>query len=415
MYLKFYRLFIFILIFSMACQSLSIEDDSGESEIVVDEETGIVLWGDINNDYGHAVVQTADGGYAVAGTQYSTPNQHDLYLIKFDPTGQQEGTEFFLDKEGFDNQANDLRVTQDGGFVLVGNSFNGSFEEAWVVKLNASMISEWDSTYTYPASTGNNVGNSIEQTDDGGYIVCGSAFLDNDYEIWLMKLNSDGTKAWDKVFDTDASNIYHDYGNYAHQTDDGGYILVGSSFDSDQNYDIRLIKTDQNGDSVWDSTYSRASGYYSDKGLYVQQSDDGQRYIIAGTTSSIDGNQSDIYIFKTDYQGTVIDSKTFGSSFHDEAKNIRQTSDGGFIVIGTKFSDQTLEDVYAIKINIDLVEEWSSIYGYGNSDIGTSIQQTSDGGYIMTGSSYDPEKQFEIILIKTDQDGDTEILGSTNN
>ena len=129
-------------------------------------------FGNDYGDFGHAVLQTPDGGYLVAGTQYSTETQFDLMLVKFNSNLVFESeTSFGGDNSTFNNVANDLRQTADGGYILVGSTFNGTDDDVWVVKYTPSLSLSWQDTIK---GAFNDVGNSIEQTVDGSYVICGT-------------------------------------------------------------------------------------------------------------------------------------------------------------------------------------------------------------------------------------------------
>ena len=356
-------------------------------------------------------------------------------------------------------KAQDLQQTIDGGYIFVGSTMNASSNyDMWIVKYDPSFNDDWELTisgddyYNYlgetpPGATYNDFGNSIQQTEDGSYIVSGTIYDgdDNDIALWKIDpndtadtdslqliygenrhngtcdvsgtisstlldstscLNSNATNTWTKI-----DNGLSDKGNYAQQTNDGGYIIVGSSYSSANSYDIRLIKLNANYTIAFNKTYEIGSGYNDDEGIFVQQTAD-NGYVVVGNYGGVGEGQ--VFILKTDYLGTTETSQYYGSSQHpDIAACVRQTNDNGFIMVGSKYSQSsTMEDVWVIKFSHDLAPEWEQTFGGDLSDFGTSINQTSDGGYIITGYSYsypaDRSKQSEVILIKLDADGQPE-------
>ena len=105
---------------------------------------------------------------------------------------------------------------------------------------------------------GYGVGNSVQQTTDGGYIIVGTKYSYDpkllSQMVWLIKTDANGKKGWDKIF----GGSHNDIGYSVQQTDDGGYILTGSAFsyrNGGMNTAVRLIKTDTNGNEVWDRTF----------------------------------------------------------------------------------------------------------------------------------------------------------------
>ena len=152
----------------------------------------------------------------------------------------------------------------------------------------------------------------------------------------------------------------------------------------------------------WETTFGGAS---ADVGQSVQQTTDGG-YIITGLTHSYgNGNgSSDVYLLKTDAYGVEQWSQTFGGTDDDEGKSVQQTTDGGYIITGYTNSFANRDDVYLIKTDVNGVELWSQTFGGTDDDEGKSVQQTTDGGYIITGTTGGWEFS-DIYLIKTDGNG----------
>jgi hypothetical protein len=196
---------------------------------------------------------------------------------------------------------------------------------------------EWSKTYD------NNIDVvwSVQQTSDGGYIIVGEtrSFDDDDFDVYLVKTDSDGDMLWNRTFGGDG----WDRGYYVQQTNDGGYIIVGETHSFSAGYgDIYLVKTDSDGDMLWNKTYG---GTQSDYGYCVQQTNDGG-YIITG------GGWDDVYLVKTDSDGDMLWNKTYGGTQGDDSgRSVRQTSDGGYIIAGSteSFSARWF-DVYLIKL-----------------------------------------------------------------
>ena len=408
----FRQIYIFILavsIFTTGCEKLTTDPGGEDTNIEVDN--GLSYWGGAYDDFGHAVVQTADGGYAVVGSQYSTDTQQNLMLVKFSSTLVFESdTSFGGANSAYNNVANDLQQTADGGYILVGTTYNADSldSDVWIVKYTPNLAMAWQDTID---GGNNDVGQSVHQTQDGGYIVCGTSNIGDNSDIVLWKITADGESH--SVFYSETSNT-NDVGNYAHQTRNGGYIVVGTSYSTTNATDIRLIKLNSSGDTTdangggFDSTYNVTDGYLNDEAVFVQEIDDGMGFVVVGNYWASGYGQNNVFVLKTDYQGTKTSTATFGGGGNDYGNCVRQTQDGGFIIVGSKLSSQatTNEDVWVIKLTYDLSTEWDYTYGGGTyDDIGTSVNQTTDGGYIITGNTYSYGNQSEIILLKIDGSG----------
>jgi hypothetical protein len=201
---------------------------------------------------------------------------------------------------------------------------------------------------------------------------------------------------WEKTYggrgDDEAKSIQ--------QTKDGGYIVAGGN-----SADVYVIKLDANGNKSWEKTYG---GSDDDIANSIQQTKDGG-YIVAGGTHSFGAGRGDVYVIKLDANGNKVWEKTYGRRGDDEAKSIQQTTDGGYIVAGyTKSFGAGGEDFYIIKLDANGNMVWEKTYGGSDDDGAHSIQQTSDGGYIVAGRTYSfGIEGFDIYVIKMDAEGNT--------
>ena len=141
-------------------------------------------------------------------------------------------------------------------------------------------------------------GNSVQQTTDGGYIICGNIVVTGIGEdLLLIKTDNNGIIQWNRLIGVS----FDDGGFSVQQTTDGGYIITGWTMYSGNGYDVYLIKTDSQGDSLWTKTFDRID---SDRGNSVQQTTDGG-YIICGSTQSFGNGSYDVYLIKTDGSGNI--------------------------------------------------------------------------------------------------------------
>src|SRR6185436_14422670 len=326
-------------------------------------------------DYGVSIQQTTDGGYIIAGTTESMgAGGFDIYLIRTDAIGDTLWTKTFGGIA--DDGGGSVQQTTDGGFIIMGILGVGlSNHDIYLIRTDANGDSLWTKTF---GGTNTEEGHSVKQTTDGGYIITGLTlgFNGNGYDVYLIKTNTNGDSLWIKTF----GGTNADEGNSVQQTTDGGYIVSGttSSFGAGGR-DIYLTRTDGNGDLLWSKTFGGTS---YDEGSSVQQTTDGG-YIITGNTLSFGSGNRDVYLIKTDVNGDALWTKTFGGTNDDGGWSVQQTTEGGYIITGSRSFGAGGYGVYLIKTDANGDSLWTKAFGGIGVDWGNSIKQTMDGGYII--------------------------------
>jgi hypothetical protein len=271
-----------------------------------------------------------------------------------------------------------------------------------ISKIQAQVDIFWTKTL---GSNGGEEGYSVRQTEDGGYIITGviAYFGTENHDVWLIKTNSSGDTLWTKTY----GGSEHEWGYSVQQTNDEGYIITGvtSSFGTG-GHDVWLIKTNAAGDTLWTKTFG---GIYSDQGYSLQQTKDGE-YIITGYTDSFGARGGgDIWLIKTNPSGDTLWTKTYGGNGSDIGCSVQQTMDGGYIITGetSSFGAGGI-DVWLIKTTASGDTLWTKTFGGSSYDYGQSVQQTIDEGYIITGLTMSfGAGNHDIWLIKTTPDVST--------
>ena len=328
-------------------------------------------------DLGDSVQQTADGGFIIAGqTSSFGAGGSDVYLIKTDGSGSEQWSKTFGGSDY--DYGRSVQQTADGGFIIAGftDSFGAGASDVYLIKTDNSGSEQWSKTF---GGSNYDYGYSVQQTADGGFIIVGDtlSFGAGEYDqsdLYLIKTDNSGSEQWSKTF----GGSDDDYGRSVQQTADGGFIIAGqtSSFGAGGS-DVYLIKTDGSGSEQWSKTLGRSENDY---GYSVQQTAD-FGFIIVGQTGG------DVYLIKTDNSGNEQWSKTFGGIYWDGGRSVQQTADGGFIIVGSTSSfGADFTDVYLIKTEGSGSEQWSKTFGGIYYDGGYSVRQTADGGFIIVGA-----------------------------
>jgi len=297
---------------------------------------------------------------------------------------------------------NSLIQTSDGGYAIAGytSSFGAGNYDVYVVKLDATGNLQWTKTIGGPE---NEEGCSLIQTSDGGYAIAGEtySFVAGDWDVYLVKLDAHGNLQWTKTI----GGKEEDVGFSLIQTSDGGYAIAGKteSFGAG-GADVYVVKLDANGNLQWTKTIGGPKG---DGGSSLIQTADGG-YAIAGYTTSFGAGLSDAYLVKLDANGNLQWTKTIGGKDFEDGYSLIQTSDGGYVIAGyTRSFGAGGADVYVVKLDANGNLQWTKTIGGETYDSGSSLIQTSDGGYAIAGETYSfGAGGKDVYVVKLDRNGD---------
>ena len=325
------------------------EEKNQDFWIIKIDKNGNMEWdetfGEKGTDIANSITQTKDRGYIIAGFIWTVyASKQDFWIIKLDENGNIEWG------KTFDGDENDIAYsiiqTEDGGYAVAGSTGVRVWGETncWVIKLDAKGNMEWDNNF---GGTGWDEIYSIIQTKDGSFITTGCVWSKGAGrgDVRVVKLNKRGDLVWDKTF----GGSENDEAYSIFQTNDGGYAIAGFTVLEDTgDRDIWVIKLDKNGNKVWDRTFGGTSEDWANS--IVQTEDKG--YMVAGWTKSMGAGKTDVWIVKLNKNGDLLWDKTFGGSENDEAHSIVQTEDGGYAVAGwTKSKGTGNSDVWVIKLD----------------------------------------------------------------
>ncbi|MGD0027954.1 MAG: hypothetical protein ABSC91_03335 [Candidatus Bathyarchaeia archaeon] len=358
-------------------------------------------YGGAKRDEAYSVIQTSDGGYALAGfTDSYGAGGYDFYLVKTDANGNYQWFQYYGGV--LDEEAHCVIQTSDGGYVLAGytESYGAGLADFWLVKTDATGNALWNQTYGGPKD---DIAYSVVQTSDGGYVLAGytESYGAGLADFWLVKTDATGTELWNQTYGGRGS----DEASSLVKTSDGGYALAGFTGSYGVgNADFWLVKTDATGTELWNQTYG---GVSTDIAYSVIQTSDGG-YVLAGYTESFGAGGDDFWLVKTYATGNELWNQTYGGGGSDVAYSVIQTSDGGYVLAGytESYGVGGSADFGLVKTSVDGSELWSHTFGGPLTDIAYCVIQTSDGGYALAGytESYGAGSA-DMWLVKTDETG----------
>jgi len=409
---------------------------SVETEILAEVST----FGGSKNESGQRVVSTTDGGYAILGFTQSMDgditdkqdNSYDYWVLKFNAESELEWQKTYGGSGG--DKGFGIIQTQDGGYALIGSSFsndqdvsqNNGAEDFWVVKLDALGVLSWEQSYGY---SGVDSGLSIIQTKDGGYFISGvldvtasggegnsKGVLHAGGDYWGLKLSAAGVIEWSKYY----GGFFTDTPYSVVQTDDNGFILVGSSDSVDTDisnnigdYDFWVVKISEFGNLEWEKSFG---GTEIDEARAIIKTPDGN-YVIAGDTRSFNTDVSssnglaDVWIIKITPNGTLLWENTIGGSSFDVARDITIAQDGGFLLAGSSRSsngditrNNGQNDALVVKVNSQGQLEWQKTIGGNNIDFAYSVAELNNKTIIVVGESSSSDQDI------TENKGFTDLL-----
>lgn len=334
------------------------------------------------DEIGRCVQQTTDGGYIIVGsTESYGAGSFDVWLIKTDEDGNEEWSRTF----GGSNYDYGYYVKQtlDSGYILIGDtySFSSGANDIWLIKTDEHGEEQWNNTF---GGIHYEWGYCVQPTSDGGYILTGvfSNISADSSDLILIKTDENGEEEWTRYF---GGNSF-DAGVYVIENDEGDYIATGYTSTSASECNVWLIKVNATGESLWSRSYG---GTGRDEGRCVQQTEDGG-YAIAGGTMSFGGSDKDAWLIKTDENGDSLWSQVYGGSNEDYAYIVRVEEAGGYFLAGYTISYSAgNRDVWLLRTNDvgDLL--WTKSIGGSGFETAYGAQGDENGGWIITGYQTD--------------------------
>jgi len=343
------------------------------------------------------VIQTGDGGYILIGYSISFTSSYDAMILKLSPTGSLEWTKTYGGSA--EDASFGIAEGNDGNYFVLTRtrSYGVGNIDVLVTKFAPDGSLLWPKTYGWDLLE---MPWSICAVPDGGAVIVGGTNSFDPYSMLIFKINSGGSLVWARaatVAGKDGSEAYS-----IASTADKGFAIAGIGVTTDyqtDSMDVIFVKTDSTGKTQW-ARALRGNKY--DWGLSVIQTPD-HGFVVAGATPSSGEGGTDILVFKMDSAGSLEWAKTYGTSGEEMGYSIIQTSDTGYMVSAKLGYD----DIGVLKISSDGSLEWAKTIQGTGWDAGRSIIPTSDGYYLITGEtgSFGGAGQYDAFAIKLSQDG----------
>ena len=383
----------------------------GDMWLIFASGKGKIKWqetyGGRGADGGNYTLNTSDAGYVMVGYTDAYGNgKNDIWVIKTDFTGQKEWSNVYGGKS--DDFGWSILETRDNGFVIAGEtySYGNGQSDVYIIKIDSLGNLLWENTF---GGIAEDVGYSIANTNDGGYLVASQtrSYGKGGSDGMLIKFDSEGDRKWEKVYGGKGL----DYFRSIISDSLNGFIIAGGtrSF-SDGNSQAWVLCVDEKGYVIWENTY----GDSGEDGFNMIQQTIKNGYIAVGHSSSFfSKGKNDVLITRIDTSGKKIWQNYLGGKENDWGYAISQCQDGGYILTGetTSFGNGK-NDILLLKTNSIGKQKWRKTFGGKGVDIGRSVKELPNGGFVLSGTSTISNLSFDAIMIKTDKSGKS---GAYNN
>jgi len=278
------------------------------------------------------------------------------------------------------DNAEEIEATVDGGYIVIGATSSNSSgnTDAYLLKIDSLCNYEWSQAL---GGTNNDWGYSIKQTFDNGFIIATSSnsYSNGGYDAVLMKRDSLGNYVWKKTYGGED----WDFAYSVIQTYDSGYVFCGETYNNSNGYsDVYIVKTNPIGDTLWTRSYG---GSLIDKGNSVIETSD-SNIVVAGVTNTV-SDSSQVYILKLTPNGTLLWDSIYGGSFYDVANSIIETTNGNYVINGTTTSFNMSNDLdyYLIRTDKDGVPIWENFFGSVGDEVAYDLYEDSLGKFVNVG------------------------------
>ena len=371
----------------------------------MEAKTWAKAYGGNSGDKAGIIHQAPDGKYFMAGyTESFGVNGEDAYFAKIDQDGN------FLWANAYGGNEDEfihlLQKISDGNYIAMGtttDSGGAGSKDILVMKLDPSGTLIWARAFGGNEEDFLRNRTIVYETSTGDFIMAGqsSSFDDGGADALILKLDSSGHLSKMKNFGEGSYDTFRE----VKKTSDGNYIAVGSTKSyADSNGNSLIVKFDSDLNKIWAKEYGRVN--LLDAAVNIRQTDGG--YIVFGYSKTSAGGPEEFIVMKIDSLGVLDWAKAYKKADldSDHARFSCETSDGGFVLSGVSYDGMGGANLLLVKIDSNGDQKWARTFGGDASDELVFIEQTSDGGYIISGSTHNfGVSGKDALVIKLDQNG----------
>ena len=352
----------------------------------------------------YALSQTGDGGFVIAGsTQQSFFVNDDIYVVKTDRYGKEEWHRIYESETGGqesydekDDESRDVLPLSDGSIILLGISDSEIY------------LTKWDSQgeFIWEAFYGEDYGDEpvkFIQDSRGDLVIVGSTTNtpDQTSNVMIVKINPEnGTLVWKKDYGTPDIESGVDIA----EMPDGGYVVAGN-YQKTTEPNLYFLKVDADGNQEWSRIHSSTMR----RGIYAVQNVNSGGIVASGYKLTEDKGMQG-YLVRLDATGEIQWEKTFGAAHVDDFSSVVETSDGGFLCVGSKnqyfSSEEVFNDLWLVKTDAAGNLVWEEVFGGVLDEKGVDIIKTAQEGYAFLGETTSFTSKSKIYFLQSNAAGE---------
>ncbi len=370
-------------------------------------------YGSKEEDIANSIVLFEDNYYILGTTRKTDKISTDFYIVELFANGKIKNKFTFGGK--YRDTGKDIKVNKDGIYVF-GKRWEGGYtnNDMFLTKLDFEGNEQWKRFY---GGYHNDLGHKFIFTKDGGFAMAGfNRSVDDFGDAYLVKADKNGELIWENHF----GDRYVDHAFDVVETDEGNFIVVGtkggfynptSTDFLNHDADIYIIKTNAEGKKLWEKTYGGTGHDWAKEIIKAP----GGGYFVCGSTQSSGAGSFDFFLMKIDEDGNELWFKTYGGKDFDYGESVRISKDNNLYIIGSSasYSDNYKPDHLLVKTNLNGEIIWSNTYGGDDSDYSSALVCTKDSGCVFTGWTKNGDiGKTDIVLYKISKNGETLIISN---